>query len=169
MMGVPPVLAGDAAVPRSYLDTLRLANPCPASWEAMAGDDRVRFCPDCRLHVYNLSAMSRAEAEAFLRQREGRVCLRFFRRADGTVLTQDCPVGLRAARRRLGLVVGAAAAALLACLALLAGFFGETRHRQEAVAWLRQAEPFRTGRQVEPFKSVLEWLDPTPADCTMGW
>jgi hypothetical protein len=39
------------------LDEIEIATPCPASWEAMTGDDRSRFCGQCRLNVYNLSAM----------------------------------------------------------------------------------------------------------------
>lgn len=83
------------------LDNLRVASPCEASWEEMQGDDRQRHCSHCRMNVYNLSEMSRDEAEAFVQQREGRTCVRFFQRADGTVLTRDCPVGLRAVRQRL--------------------------------------------------------------------
>jgi hypothetical protein len=44
--------------------------------------------------------MSRDEASTLLAAAaNGRVCVRFFRRADGRVLTQDCPVGLRAKLR----------------------------------------------------------------------
>jgi hypothetical protein len=87
--------------PASFLDRIRIATPCSASWDAMQGDDRSRFCGECRLNVYNLSAMSRGEAESLLRGATGRVCTRFVRRADGTVVTQDCgPVRL-AIRRRL--------------------------------------------------------------------
>lgn len=66
----------------------------------MQGDERRRFCAQCKLHVHNLGAMSRADANAFVQAKEGRVCVRFFRRADGTVLTRDCPVGLRRKLRR---------------------------------------------------------------------
>jgi hypothetical protein len=135
----------------------------------MPGDDRVRFCRDCQLHVYNLSALSRREAEAFLQGREGRTCLHFHRRADGTILTQDCPVGLRSARRALRLVLGGAALALLIAGALLAGFFGSGDRRETSMAWLRDTKPVRTARQVEPFKTVLEWFDPMPVDCSVGW
>jgi len=46
--------------------------------------------------VFNLSAMTRGEAERLVQNKgEGRLCVRFFRRADGTLLTEDCPVGLR--------------------------------------------------------------------------
>src|SRR5262245_57629306 len=84
----------------NVLDNIQVAAPCSASWEEMAGDERVRFCEQCLLHVYNLSGMSRRQAEALVRQHEGRLCVRFYRRLDGTVLTDNCPVGLRAARRR---------------------------------------------------------------------
>jgi hypothetical protein len=83
------------------LDRLRIASPCEAAWDEMEGDDLVRFCRHCQLNVYNLSGMSRREAAAFVREAEGRHCIRFYRRADGTLLTDNCPVGWRAARRRL--------------------------------------------------------------------
>lgn len=96
--------------PAFDLDSIRVASPCSASWAEMDGDARARFCRACRLHVYDLSAMTRPEAEELLREKEGRACVRFFRRKDGTVLTQDCPVGLAAARRRLAVACAAAAA-----------------------------------------------------------
>jgi hypothetical protein len=102
----------------SSLDLIQVASPCHASWDAMQGDDRRRFCRQCNLHVYNLSDMPRAEAEAFIGQAEGRTCVRFFRRADGTVLTRDCPVGMRAVRQRF---IRAAAALAGMLLALIGG------------------------------------------------
>lgn len=92
------------------LDTIRVASPCRASWDDMEGDDRARFCSLCQQTVYNLSGMSRAEALDLVQQEEGRRCIRFYRRADGTLLTTDCPVGVRAWRRRLiaGCVAGVA-------------------------------------------------------------
>src|SRR5262245_26944298 len=79
---------------------LRVASPCPADWSAMQGDDRVRFCGQCQKNVYNLSAMTHAEAEDLIREKEGKLCVRFYQRTDGTVLTADCPVGRRRRRRR---------------------------------------------------------------------
>jgi hypothetical protein len=76
----------------------------------MQGDDTVRFCTHCKLNVYNLSGMSRGQAEELVRSREGRLCARFYRRDDGTVLTRDCPIGLRAVRRQaVRLMAGIAA------------------------------------------------------------
>ena len=83
------------------LDQVKVASPCPASWDAMTGDDRVRFCSQCSLHVYNLSALSREAAESLVTEKEGKMCVRFFQRADGTVITTDCPVGWAAVKRRL--------------------------------------------------------------------
>jgi hypothetical protein len=78
----------------------------------------VRFCPDCQKNVYNLSAMTTAEAEAFLGSAADAPCVRFRRGADGTVITAD-GTGNRVARawRRFSGLVGA----LLVGLASLTG------------------------------------------------
>ena len=85
------------------LDQINVASPCSADWGEMSGDDRKRFCQQCSLHVYDLSTMTRMEAEGFLQSELGtgkRVCVRLYRRTDGRVLTKDCPVGLRRLRLR---------------------------------------------------------------------
>lgn len=105
---------------KSRLDDLKIASPCAVSWDAMTGDERARSCAQCKLRVYNLSAMTRPEAERLIAEKEGRLCVRFYRRADGTVLTQDCPVGLRAVRLRL-LRMGGAVAAMAGVLAASIG------------------------------------------------
>ena len=94
-------------------DRLRIASPCPASWEQMNGDDRVRLCELCNLHVYNIAELTASEAKLLIANAEGRICARLYRRADGTVITKDCPVGLRAIRRRVATVAGAVFAAIL--------------------------------------------------------
>ncbi len=97
---------------RFDIERLLVASPCSVAWEAMAGDERVRHCDSCRLNVYNTAEMTRAEVEAMVLGREGRLCVRMYRRADGTVLTKDCPVGLRAYARRVGRLATAAAGAV---------------------------------------------------------
>jgi hypothetical protein len=82
------------------LDRARVASPCNVSWDDMPGNDRIRHCGKCDKNVYNVAFMSRDEAETLLREAEGRVCMRIYRRADGTVLTSDCPVGAQRKRRR---------------------------------------------------------------------
>lgn len=82
------------------LDDMQIASPCTASWDEMAGDDQVRYCGECRMNVYNLSGMSRQEAEELVKSHEGRLCVRFYRRKDGTILTRDCPKGVTVLYRR---------------------------------------------------------------------
>jgi hypothetical protein len=93
------------------LDNIKVASPCTASWEAMVGDDRMRHCAGCDKDVYNLSNMTREEAQALITERHGRLCARFYKRADGTIMTADCSVGVRQGRKRKLLAVGVAIAA----------------------------------------------------------
>lgn len=81
------------------LENVRVARPCKADWNRMDGDERVRFCQSCAKNVYNLSAMSKAEGQMLIERNEGHLCVRYFQRADGTILTSDCPVAVRTARR----------------------------------------------------------------------
>src|SRR5262249_45346376 len=83
------------------LGEIKVAAPCEAEWKWMHGNDRVRFCGQCNLNVFNLSAMTVEEAEDLVRRADGRLCVRFYRRADGTILTRNCPVGLQAIRDKL--------------------------------------------------------------------
>ena len=111
----------------SPLDGVRIAAPCPADWGKMVGDERVRFCGSCELHVYNLSGMTRREAEALVTNAEGRLCVRFYRRRDGTILTRNCPVGLSAVRRRVSRAAGSVLSAALGFFAGLGLNFGIER------------------------------------------
>jgi len=108
------------------IDRLRIATPCPISWDQMTGDNRVRFCDHCHLNVYNISALSRLEAEKLIAATEGRLCARLFRRADGTVLTSDCPVGLRALRRRVAKKTAAIFAAIVSLGCVVSGQQGSS-------------------------------------------
>ena len=108
------------------LDHVRVAAPCSADWDQMIGNERARFCGQCNLNVYNLSSMTRSEAEGLIARSEGRLCVRFYRRADGSILTENCPVGLRAIRRRVSSVSKAVASAVLSFFAGLGIYEGLT-------------------------------------------
>jgi hypothetical protein len=100
---------------------IRIASPCTARWEDMGGDDRIRFCDHCKKNVYNLSAMTTAEARVLLADGRERLCARVFQRLDGTILTEDCPVGAaRQWRRVKSLVIGGLATLALAFVHVLA-------------------------------------------------
>jgi hypothetical protein len=58
---------------RVQLQNVGIASPCPADWERMVGDNRVRYCSECKLNVYNLSELTRREAEDLIAGHEGRL------------------------------------------------------------------------------------------------
>lgn len=111
------------------LDNIRVATPCSAKWDTMLGDDRVRHCGECDKNVYNLSGMTRDEAENLLVAKNGDLCARYFQRADGTILTTDCAVGISKRRKRK--LIAAGAAALLAGGGAYLAFHATDRPGQE--------------------------------------
>jgi Carboxypeptidase regulatory-like domain len=103
----------DALRYASSMPAYRIASPCTADWDAMPGDGRIRHCPRCSLDVYNFSAMTPLEITLLIKDRTGRLCARFYQRADGTMLTQDCRAGAPARVSSSPLLVTAALAALV--------------------------------------------------------
>ena len=92
------------------LENIRIASPCHADWDQMTGDDRVRTCAACAKQVFNLSEMTRVEAEAVIAKRNGDLCARYYQRKDGTILLADCTVGGSGARARSFVLATALAA-----------------------------------------------------------
>lgn len=135
---------------------LEVASPCRESWDRMHGDARSRHCSRCSLNVYNLSAMSRAEAEALIREKEGRLCVRFFQRKDGTVMTRDCPVGQR--ERRIRRFSWAAVAAALAVLTLTV-----------ATALSTRSSSISKGEYPQILRTVMKWLGHKEAPPVREW
>jgi hypothetical protein len=132
----------------SPLDHVRIAAPCKADWDSMFGDERVRFCGQCNLNVYNLSEMTKSDAELLVARTEGRLCVRFYRRVDGSILTRNCPIGLRAIKRRLSRVASAVGTALVSFLAGL-GFHGivgrESHVRRYETGRIYISRPLKAG------------------------
>jgi hypothetical protein len=116
----------------SLLENLKIATPCPAKWEDMVGGHRERHCLDCKKSVFNISGMTKVEAEAFLAstQRE-KPCVTFLQRADGTILTSDCLIGQN--RRRLKVLSAFAAGVILAVGTLVLHQYRETNDRYHHV------------------------------------
>ena len=130
------------------LDHVQVAAPCKADWNQMIGSERVRFCAQCNLNVFNLSDMSRLEAESLIARTEGRLCVRFYRRSDGSIITQDCPVGLRAIQRRVSYLARAILAAgftFLATIGLQSLIPGFTPHGPEVMGQLVAPPPSIVG------------------------
>ena len=142
------------------LGAVRVAAPCKASWEKMDGDDQVRRCEACQHNVYNLSGMSRAGAETLVAGVEGRLCVRFYRRPDGTMLTTDCPVGVSAMRKRMATTL-ACAAAMFISLYSYASSLG-LRQPQEPTDQTVPISAYEKARRVEVLRVVLDRINPPP-------
>lgn len=100
------------------LETMRTPEPCAADWDAMRGNDRVRFCEHCAHAVHDLSSMTRKDALRLVRQSQGRLCVRYTTLPGGRVKTLDPPGPLHQISRRASRV---AAGAFGAALTLSAG------------------------------------------------
>ena len=159
------------------LKRVRVATPCPADWDKMVGDARVRFCGSCKLNVYNLSDMSRAEAETLVRQAEGddgkaHLCVRFYQRADGTMITADCPVGLlaratRGVRRRVAFYASCGAALTLTSLSWARGQQNRSPFSDEVAAIAADPQAWREYQPV-PVRTFLQRVDPAPITAVAG-
>lgn len=112
----------------SMLDRIQTTAPCSADWAAMSGNEEVRFCRHCDLSVYNLSSMGRKEAEALVAQSNGRLCARYFRRRDGSIVTADEPGNLSAVNARV------IAGAFTVLLTISANARGQSAPRQGSQA-----------------------------------
>ncbi|MBI3857781.1 MAG: hypothetical protein HY293_19030, partial [Planctomycetes bacterium] len=114
------------------------------SWESLPGNDRIRFCGQCRLNVYNLAILTPREVEAIVRKTKGRLCGRLYVREDNTATVRDCPRGTVA--RRVRRAWTAAAVLVLA-----------------VVGWLLRM-PGDADRTVHPggVQTLLKWVAPDP-------
>ncbi|MFO0743398.1 MAG: hypothetical protein U0270_46450 [Labilithrix sp.] len=112
------------------LDRVTVPTQCVAKWEEMVGDDAARFCCTCSKTVYDLSAMDRVDAEAFVAryldaEASEMPCVRFYRRPDGRMLTSEC--GPAARRRHAKRASKTIAAALATTVVAAAAFDVATR------------------------------------------
>jgi hypothetical protein len=139
----------------SLLADLQLGIQCPADWDQMiGGNDHVRHCPTCRRDVHNLSVMTSQEAEAILkRQEQGRVCVRFARRADGRVVTRDSHGQGRGTAGKFLVLVGALLMAFLFSMLVWPVATARPGSREEMIEQLRRHDPLKT---------VVNWLWPPP-------
>ena len=144
----------------SPLNNIKIASPCAANWDEMYGNEQKRFCGDCKLNVYNLSGMSKSAAENLLMETEGRLCVRYYKRADGTILTADCPVGWEMVKRRLSVCTTAIFSLVISLLTGL--FFVSLFSKQTKTgAWL--PIPFATPTpHYEPLMGAVAYPGPTP-------
>jgi hypothetical protein len=123
----------------------------------MEGTDRVRFCQSCAKNVYNLSAMSQSEAEQLITDKEGELCIRYFRRADGTIITDNCPVGLKFVRRPFKFLLAGFAAFTASGIAL---FFQQPRSVASAAHSSSQTITLEKCRKLPVIGAVINYFRP---------
>jgi len=144
----------------ALLTNILVASPCPARWADMTGDNRARFRAQCQKHVYNLSEMTAEAAVDLIRKKEGKLCVRFYQRADGTVLTADCPVGAWAFARRVKRLIAVGVGVLVPALA--------------APLWFHSPGPKPTTRSKlyqtwdATLLAIRNWVNPPPLAPRMG-
>lgn len=94
-------------------DQITIPKPCTADWDSMVGNDQVRFCEHCNLHVNNLSSMTRMDAMRLVARAKGRLCVRYIQALDGGVLTKRVPEKLYRISQRVSRIAAGAFTATL--------------------------------------------------------
>ena len=108
--------------PLTVLHTVTIPTDCHVSWDSMRGDERTRHCSTCNQTVFNLSSMTASEAAELLTSNGYNVCIRLYRRPDGSVVTRDCEEALSTRKPQMVRRVVAALAAWLG-ITLVSGCF----------------------------------------------
>lgn len=58
-------------------------NPCHEDWDKLTPEERGHFCTVCETKVWDISSLTEAEAEEFLRNSEGDLCISYKESANG--------------------------------------------------------------------------------------
>ncbi|MEO6335041.1 MAG: ankyrin repeat domain-containing protein [Pyrinomonadaceae bacterium] len=117
---------------KSFIDSIKVADPCTEKWDEMTGNDRVRFCSHCAKDVNNISEMTRKEVERLVRKSGGRLCVRY--RVDPKTHSPEFAQRVSAFARH-GVAAGALGASLLA-----AGAYAQTASPQQALIQIERVE-----------------------------
>src|SRR6185295_3420216 len=54
-----------------------ITSPCTENWDAMVGNDRIRFCSHCQLSVHDLSQLNTKQIRRLILKSRGRLCVRY--------------------------------------------------------------------------------------------
>ncbi len=130
-------------------------NPCHEDWDLLSPEDRGHFCTVCETKVWDLSGLTKEEAEAFLRAREGEdLCVSYRENSAGEVVHRPSPIV------PLGRLVRRLPAAAGLSLALAACSPGDSGAQQEADS-TREAKPAtETAPEPEPEPEVSPEAEP---------
>ena len=70
----------------------------------MVGNERVRYCPECKLDVYNFSSMTDEDVRQIVSGSKQRLCARVRQSPDGTVMPWNSSVRFSIVMRRISRV-----------------------------------------------------------------
>ena len=93
------------------LNLITIPSPCPANWDSMIGNERLRFCNDCHRNVHNLLEMTPKEVIRLIINSEGRLCARYYQGTDRSV--QSAAPTLHQIGRRASRIAAGAFSAVL--------------------------------------------------------
>jgi hypothetical protein len=129
------------------LEQIGVPHPCPIDESDIEGSGSVRFCPHCRQNVYDLSAMTRAEAERLVCQKAGNLCVLFGQTSDGQIVTLDYQAASPRAPWRWPTLAAIGFAGGLATAAMFAQpmFTSRVRGGMTCRMPTRQVGPYATG------------------------
>lgn len=96
------------------LPMIEVKSPCHARWDEMDGDQRSRHCQLCEKSVHNFSELQSKSVSELVATGE-KVCIRFRRNPDGSIVTQDND---SYSRRNWLVKLGTVAAGFLSMMAL---------------------------------------------------
>lgn len=125
------------------LDRIHVTQPCKADWDSMIGNDQVRFCEHCSLTVHDLSQMTRKRARRLVAKSNGRLCIRYQRRPDGSLITTTAPQKLFRIGRRVSRIAAGAFSASLSLSSAVASPSMERPSISQGRATFAQQNPSR--------------------------
>ena len=98
---------------KHILDRVEISSPCTANWDEMKGTEQIRYCSECDKYVYNLSEMTRREAEELVVSSGDQMCARLTRDLKGQTLTVESLPPVRLLGWKPGRVANAVVSALI--------------------------------------------------------
>lgn len=130
------------------LPVIKVEAPCHAKWDEMDGDQRSRHCLLCEKSVHNFSELQSKSVRELISTGD-KVCIRFRRNPDGSVVTQDND---SYSRRNWLAKFGTVAAGLFSMMA-----FGGCEKLDPTAAWTLE-EPLPAGPQSDVSKEPAELM-----------
>ena len=99
---------------RDLSEQLKVKSPCSSTWDAMIGNDQVRFCEHCSLRVHNISQLTPKRVRALVAKTHGRLCVRYQSLPDGLPILKTIPTPLHQIHRKASKIAAGAFTATLA-------------------------------------------------------